>query len=318
METSALPPFSPHPSSAVPTLRGSAGFALPVLAFGTGTTWYGASAGEQAGSLKAALLTALRLGYHHIDCAEMYANAAPTGEAIAEFLAEQSEVRREHLFVVGKVANVSKRPADVRASCERAIAELGCGYLDLLLVHSPFDAPVPLSETWAALEGCAEAGLCRHVGVSNFRIADLEELLLHCRIRPALNQVECNPALAQPGLAAWCEGEGVVLSSYGALLPITHQPVECRELLAALAEIEAAEPGTSQAELLLQWQLAQGRVIVTTSSKRERLQRYLGTVALTQRSRASAEAIERITRAGASGGTFRAFWRKQLPDGFSE
>ena len=130
-----LPSFVPHPGTPVPTVTGADGLVIPVMAFGTGTAWFGATGGERAESMKAALMTALRLGFHHVDAAEMYTNQRFTGEALADFLAEQSEVKREHLFVVSKIANQSKHPDAVRASCARAIKELNCGsYLDLLLV----------------------------------------------------------------------------------------------------------------------------------------------------------------------------------------
>jgi diketogulonate reductase-like aldo/keto reductase len=260
--------------------------------------------------MKASIRDALNEGFFAIDCAEMYSNQRAVGEALAEFLAYEAQnheadpVTRQNLFITSKVANSSREPAAARAAAEAAIAELGVGYLDLLLIHSPFGAPCPLGETWAAMEALVREGKVRHLGVSNFRIADLEAILATCTIRPVNNQIECHPALPQPALRGFCEAHGITLSTYGGLVPLTKRPPACDALLACLASL-----GGDPADLLLRWQLAAGRAVVTTSSQRARMAAFRG--ALEPRELPPG-ALFAISAAGVAGGGFRQFWQSDF------
>ena len=139
--------------------------------------------------------SALFTGFHGIDCSEMFENQNEVGEAMSEFLAAETAQHHEHpvtrsnLFITNKLAQNSRLPKDVVSATERTIADLGCEYLDLLLIQSPFNPPCPLAETWRALESLVHAGKVRHIGVSNFRIADLEAIFEVATIKPVINQV---------------------------------------------------------------------------------------------------------------------------------
>eukprot|EP00887_Chlorella_sp_A99_P004505 scaffold34.g4505.t1 len=191
---------------------------------------------------------ALDLGYRHLDCASVYGNQALVGEGLKTFLAEG---RREELFITSKVWNDAHRPAAARASVERTLAELGCGHLDLLLLHWPEawmpgtqepDTGVTLQETWAALEACVDAGLARYIGVSNFGLTQVEDLLSWARIKPVVNQVELHPLLAQRKLVGVCLRKGVHSVAYS---PLGHSKTDLLEHPAVL-------------EVLLRWNVQRG------------------------------------------------------------
>ena len=124
----------------------------------------------------------------------------------------------------------SRNPNDVISSVHKTIADLNVGYLDLLLIHSPFGKPCPLIDTWKAMERLVDDGFVRHIGVSNHRIQDLQEILNSSKHRPVMNQVECHPALPQLKLKQFCEANDIIMASYGNLLPITRKPKECDPL----------------------------------------------------------------------------------------
>jgi len=177
----------------------------------------------------------------------------------------------------------------------------------------------------------------RHIGVSNFRIKDVENLLKTAAIRPVVNQVECNPSLPQHRLKDFCENQGILMSSYGALLPLVRHPSECAPLLHCLTQLEwecreaLAAPKTqeqvtstsistawpvSAAELLLRWQFDSGRAVVTTTSHPARLADYLAALvpidSHSSAPRVPLDASQRISAASQAGSTFRAHWAEEF------
>lgn len=191
---------------APPSVLLSDGRPMPALAWGTGTAWFGRGGGPDAAALAASVEGALDAGFRHLDCAEMYGNEAAVGEGLARFTA-RTGLPRSGLWVTSKVGNASVAAHTVPAACKTSLARLGVSYLDLYLVHSPFAGP-PVGETWRECEALLDAGLVKGLGVSNFGVAQLRELLASARHRPLVNQVELHPLLPQPELLEFCAANG--------------------------------------------------------------------------------------------------------------
>jgi alcohol dehydrogenase (NADP+) len=230
--------------------------------------------------------TALELGYRHIDCASIYGNEPEIGAALAEALALGS-LQRTDLWITSKLWNDCHAPAEVRPALERSLAALGLDHLDLYLIHWPVAQhrgvlmpsraeqqipleQLPLSSTWAAMEELVDAGLVRHIGVSNFSRSKLADLLPHCRRRPEVNQVERHPWLQQNDLLAFCRQEGIVVTAYAPLGSAgsgQSSPLLQDEEVVAIA----VEQGCTAAQVLLAWGIACGSAVIPKSVQRHRL-----------------------------------------------
>jgi alcohol dehydrogenase (NADP+) len=266
------------------TLLFDDGSALPMLGLGT---W-----NAPPGEVGAAVTEALRLGYRHIDCAAIYGNEAEIGTALNTAIAE-GMVKREELWITSKLWNNAHAPADVEPALRRTLADLQLEYLDLYLIHWPvaFRPGVlmpetaedllplderPIAATWGAMETAVEQGLCRHIGVSNFGMATLENLVGQARIRPAMNQVELQPYLQQNELLAFCQARGIQLTGYSplgsagrpALLRPPGEPVLLEDpTIAAIAE----RRGLTPAQVVLRWALQRGTAVIPKSVSPARL-----------------------------------------------
>lgn len=251
---------------------------LPALGLGT---WK-----APAGEVETAVSAALELGYRHLDCASIYGNEAEIGGALAQAL-NGGTLRREDLWITSKLWNDSHAPERVRPALELSLANLGLQQLDLYLIHWPVahhpgvmmpaaaeeiipPEAMPLQDTWSALEELVDAGLVRQIGVSNFSERKLAELLPHCRIRPAVNQVERHPWLQQPTLMDFCRRERIVITAYS---PLGSAPSgEISPLLQIPEVMQIAEAhGCSAAQVLLAWGIACGTSVIPKSVRRERL-----------------------------------------------
>ena len=270
---------------------------MPALGLGT---WKAAP-----GEVGAAVRTALELGYRHIDCASVYGNEAEIGVALRDALAGNA-VSREELWITSKLWNDCHAPEQVRPALERTLADLQLEQLDLYLIHWPvaqrrgvimpkqieeFIAleDLPLSDTWRAMEELVEAGLVRHIGVSNFSSRKIQELLPHCRIRPVVNQVERHPWLQQNELLASCQAEGITITAYS---PLGSAPSGQISPLLQIPEVQAiaGEHGCSAAQVLLAWGIATGTSVIPKSVQRERLAANLAAAQL----QVSAEEVARL------------------------
>lgn len=209
---------------------------------------------------------ALAAGYRHLDCAPAYGNEAAVGEAVAAFLSEHGPDSRSQLWITSKIWNDAHRPDAARASVARSLADLGVDYLDLLLVHWPIawvpgtqdpDPGVTMAETWAALEGLVAEGLVRHLGVSNFGLPAVEEVLGFAKVRPVVNQVELHPLLAQRKLVGVCARRGVRCVAYS---PLGHSRPDLLDH-PTVKEV-AAQAGRTPAQVLLRWGVQRGCPVV--------------------------------------------------------
>jgi len=213
----------------------------PIPAIGCGT-W------ELRGEPCARIVAeALRLGYRHIDTAQGYANEAAVGEGI-----RASGVRRHEIFVTTKVRPQLIADGDLQRSAEESLARLGLDHVDLLLIHWPNPA-IPVGEAVRALADAQARGLTRHIGVSNFTIAHLDEALRATDVPIITNQIEYHPYLDQTRLIAEIRRLGMTITAYCpiALGKVAGDP--------AIARIAAAH-GRSTVQVALRWLVQQGDV----------------------------------------------------------
>ncbi len=233
------------------------GVAMPWLGLGT---WRSAEGAE----VEAAVRTALEVGYRHIDTAAVYGNESGVGRALRE-----SGVPREEIFLTTKVWNDAQRegPEAVRRAFDDSLAKLGVDTIDLYLVHWPVAGR--WMDTWRVLEDLYEQGRCRAIGVSNFLVHHLEEMLPECRVRPMVDQVEFHPWLVQPELLALCEREGIRHEAWSPLMQGRFTELE------PLADI-AARVGRTPAQVLLRWNLQKGSVTIPKSVTPQRIRENAG------------------------------------------
>jgi alcohol dehydrogenase (NADP+) len=261
---------------------------IPALGLGT---WK-----SSRGDAGPAVREAIRLGYRHIDCAAAYGNEAEIGGAIQEALAAGG-VTRDELFVTSKLWNDSHREADVRPALEASLQKLQLDALDLYLMHWPVALQpgagfpksgadlisldeVPLLETWRAMEACQQAGLVRHLGVSNFNARKIDHLADAASVPVAVNQVELHPYLAQDDLLARCARRGVHVTAYSPLgspdrPDILKKPDEPNLLAHPVVVDLARMHGASPAQVLLAWAIGRGTSVIPKSVHTGRMKQNL-------------------------------------------
>lgn len=205
-----------------------------------------------------AVRAALELGYRHIDTARIYGNEADVGRAVRD-----SRVPRQEVFVTTKLWNDDQGYDSALAAFDESLKRLDLGYIDLYLIHWPL--PETRLESYKALETIAQSGRCRAIGVSNYTVAHLEELLQHTTIVPAVNQVEFHPFLYQRELLAYCQSKHVVVQAYS---PLTHGKRLDHPVLAEVARHHHKTP----AQVLIRWCIEHGLVALPKSVRRERIQ----------------------------------------------
>lgn len=226
------------------------GVRMPRLAFGLYDV-------EPGATTQAVTLAAIAAGYRHIDTAQLYRNEADVGEAI-----RRCELPRDQLFVTTKVAPGNHGFDEAREAVDRSLGRLGLDHVDLLLIHFP--VPRLRSETWRALVDLRAAGKARSIGVSNYTVRHLEELLGASDVAPSVNQVELSPFCQQPGLAAFCRERGIVLEAYS---PLTRGAKLSHPAVVAIAE----RRGRSAAQILLRWAVQRGHAVAVKTTTPARM-----------------------------------------------
>ena len=201
---------------------------------------------------------ALRLGYRHIDTAEMYDNERDVGEGL-----RASGVKRSEVFVTTKIWPNHFTPRDLERAARDCLARLRLGEVDLLLLHWP-NPNVPLAETIGALCKARRDGLARHIGVSNFTVALIEQALAAATEPLVCDQVECHPFLDQSKVLAACRSHGMALVAYS---PLARGKFHRNALLNRIG----ATHNKTAAQICLRYLVQQDIVVIPRSSKLERL-----------------------------------------------
>ncbi|MBZ0270636.1 aldo/keto reductase [bacterium] len=204
-----------------------------------------------------AVRAALDAGYRHIDTAAAYGNEDSVGEAIRE-----SAIRRQDIFVTTKLWNDDHGHDAALAAFDKSLARLGLEYVDLYLIHWPVEEK--RKESWSALEYLFKEGRARAIGVSNYTIRHLEELMDSSDIVPHVNQVEFHPFLYQSGLLEFCNDNEIALEAYS---PLTH----ARRLDDPRIGAVAKKLGRTNAQVLIRWALQHGTIVLPKSSNPERI-----------------------------------------------
>lgn len=229
------------------------------LANGVEMPWFGLGVfkvqegQEVVDSVKAAI----KAGYRSIDTATVYGNEEGVGQAIRE-----SGVAREELFITTKVWNNDQGYDSTLAAFDLSLSKLGLEYVDLYLVHWPIRAKY--KDTWRALEKLYADGKVRAIGVSNFQIDHLEDLLEGAAVKPMVNQVELHPLLSQLELREYCRAQGIQIEAWA---PLAQGHLLDNEVIAEIA----ARKGKTLPQVILRWDLQNGIVTIPKSIKEERI-----------------------------------------------
>ena len=248
------------------------GHKIPRLGLGVWQT----RAGE---TCEAAVLAALEAGYRLIDTASMYGNEESVGAAI-----RKSGIPRGNIFVTTKLWN-SDHGKPARA-LDTSLRKLQLDYVDLYLIHYPVRER---RQSWRALEALRAEGKTRSIGVSNFTIRHLTELLAETKTVPAVNQVEFHPYLYQRDLLDFCAAQGIVVEAYSPLtkgvrlndpklvaIPKKYSkagphPVTPRSRLPLVDRLSRRSESKSGAQILIRWALQHGLVVIPKSANRRRI-----------------------------------------------
>jgi diketogulonate reductase-like aldo/keto reductase len=201
---------------------------------------------------------ALKLGYRHIDTAQAYENEREVGEGL-----RASGIRRADVFVTTKIWTTHFAPNDLERSVRESLAKLHLSEVDLLLLHWP-NPRVPLQETLGALARVKQLGLSRHIGVSNFTVALIEEAVAACPEPLVCDQVEFHPYLDQAKVKDACARHGLAVVAYS---PVAKGRIKTDQTLARIGRTY----GKSAAQICLRWLVQQNVSAIPRTSKIERL-----------------------------------------------
>ena len=246
---------------------------IPVLGLGT---WQ--STGQDCVDV---VSQALKMGYDHIDTAQAYGNEKEVGQGI-----KQSGVSRDKFFLTTKIFpdDMKFEPEKLIAAAKRSLADLDTDYVDLLLLHWPDDR-VPLSETIPALCELQKQGLTRHIGVSNFNIANIIEAEKYADVPIVVNQVEFHPFIKQKTLQTFLNNHHILLEAYS---PLARGDVFDNEIIKEIADKHNVTP----AQISLAWILAdKHRIAIPKTSNPDHLQGNLDAIKV----QLSADDIEKIS-----------------------
>ncbi len=232
------------------TARLNNGVEIPYLGLGVYL------AGSGAGTRKA-VQHALQAGYRHIDTASSYGNEREVGTAV-----RNSRIPREEIFITTKLWNSDHGYDRTITACEESLMTLGLSYMDLYLIHWPVEKL--RNEAWKAMIALQEEGKCRAIGVSNYTIRHLEELLADSPVVPAVNQVEFSPFLYQKDLLDFCRSCGIQLEAYS---PLTRGKKLNHPTIASLA----SEYGKTAAQIMIRLPLQHDVVVIPKSANQRRI-----------------------------------------------
>jgi methylglyoxal/glyoxal reductase len=216
---------------------------------------------EEGPELVHAVKTAIKHGYRSVDTAAIYGNEVGVGQGIREGMKEAG-ISREDLFVTSKVWNTDLGYESTLAAYETSLNKLGLEYLDLYLIHWPVEGKY--KDAWRALETLYKEGRVKAIGVSNFQIHHLEDLMKDAEIKPMVNQVEYHPRLTQKELQSFCQKHGIQLEAWS---PLMQGQLLDNEVLQEIAN----KYNKSVAQVILRWDLQNGVVTIPKTTKEHRI-----------------------------------------------
>jgi 2,5-diketo-D-gluconate reductase A len=238
--------------TSVPDLTLNNGVTIPQLGFGVFQI--------PPDATRKATLTALEVGYRHVDTAQMYGNEAGVGQAVRD-----SGLDRGDVFVTSKLNNSFHAYDDALAAFDKSLAELEFEYLDLFLVHWPMPAVGNFVETWRAMEEIYRSGRSKAIGVSNFQPNHLDRLRAETDVVPAVNQVEVHPYFTQQDVRTYGVEHGIVTEAWS---PIAQGKVLDDPTIGRIAK----RYGKTPAQVTLRWHIQRGDVVFPKSATRSRVQ----------------------------------------------
>ncbi|EJQ41602.1 glyoxal reductase [Bacillus wiedmannii] len=216
---------------------------------------------EDGPELVEAVKSAIKAGYRSIDTAAIYGNEKAVGEGIRAGIKEAG-ISREDLFITSKVWNSDQGYETTLAAYEESLKKLELDYLDLYLVHWPVEGKY--KDTWRALETLYKEERVRAIGVSNFQIHHLQDVMKDAEIKPMINQVEYHPRLTQKELQAFCKEQGIQMEAWS---PLMQGQLLDNETLQEIAE----KHGKTTAQVILRWDLQNGVITIPKSTKEHRI-----------------------------------------------
>jgi diketogulonate reductase-like aldo/keto reductase len=225
------------------------GIEIPILGLGT---WQ--MRGKQA---EESIKYALDIGYRHFDTAAVYENEESVGKAI-----RSSTIPRDQIFITTKISNDEQGYKHTVTAFENSLKKLNLSYIDLYLIHWPL--PNLRNETWKAMEVILKYGKCRAIGVSNFIVKHLKQLMNHSLTIPVINQVEFSPYLNQKELLEFCHTHRIQLEAYS---PLTRG----KRLEDSRLVFISRKYNKSVAQILIRWALQSGIVVIPKASTEDHL-----------------------------------------------
>ncbi|KAI7878224.1 xylose reductase [Lichtheimia hyalospora FSU 10163] len=249
---------------------------------------------------------AIKTGYRMIDSAQIYGNEVEVGQGIKRAI-DEGIVKREDLFFVTKLWNTYHGKNNVRPAVERQLKDLGLTYFDLYLIHFPVPCeftPIaeaypppgwikpgkekfeyersPIQDTWREIEKLVDDGLARNIGISNFNVQTILDMLTYCRIKPSILQIEHHPYLQQPRLVDWVKKQGIHIMAYSSFGPISYNEMTAtgkntptlfdNETIKSIAAKHDKTPG----QVLLRWSTQRDIVVIPKSLNAGRMAANLG------------------------------------------
>jgi len=266
----------------MPTYKLASGYEMPLVAYGT----FRSSTGE----IYECILEALKAGYRHFDLAHVYGNEKEIGKAFTHAFAE-GMVTRKDLFVTGKLWNSDHDVEIVPKACQHSLDDLGLDYFDLYLIHFPvafkhtgLSTPgwgaselgnTPLIDTWRAMEAMVDNGKCRSIGVSNYPLMLLHDLVTQARVPVSCNQIETHVYYTRDSLVNYCLSRNICVTAHTPLgggkaneteYNSGRSPLE-DPVVTAMAAVKGSSPG----RILLRFLLQKGIVVLPKSVRATRM-----------------------------------------------
>ncbi|MDP8925442.1 MAG: aldo/keto reductase [Actinomycetota bacterium] len=231
----------------VPNITLNDGNAIPQLGFGVFQI--------EPKDTAEAVSEALKIGYRHIDTAEMYGNEREVGEAI-----HASDLDRGDIFVTSKLSNAFHEPQDAREAFDKTLSDLGFDYVDLFLIHWPLPTLYDgdFVSTWKTLEEFHRAGQAHSIGVSNFQIEHLEQLAAESDAVPAVNQIEVHPYFTNDAVREYGREHGIATEAWS---PIAKGGVLEDTTITQIAD----KVGKTPAQVVLRWHIQRGDIVFPKS-----------------------------------------------------